>query len=173
MDLSEEKTVITNMREQPIKFLGFLIKAEYRRRTPGKSGDVIVGKPYPNPEKVKKQVKEIRDTLNAIRNSQNIVNRATLIEQANAKIIGISEYWKTSICSNAFSYIDRSVDQTAFKVMKRTYPDDYMVHKKRLSELSNRPHRHSKYQDTTWAVEVDGLWIGVTKAYITHSVTAG
>lgn len=169
LELSEEKTVITDMREKPIKFLGFLIKAEHRRRTPGKQADAIVGKPYPNPEKVKKQVTVICKILHAIYNSRNIVNRAALIEQANAKIVGIAEYWRVSICSKAFGYIDNTIDKAAFKVLKKTYPDSYMSCKKRICELSNRPHRHSKHKDTTWAIEVDGLWTGVTKAYITHS----
>ena len=38
-----------------------------------------------------------------------------------------------------------------------------------LKDLSNIPHRHEGYTDKTYAMKYEGKWIGITKAFITHS----
>jgi len=84
-------------------------------------------------------------------------------------IIGIAEYWKTSICSNTFNYIDDKVNKSAFKVFQKLYPKTYQEHYVELSKLANRPQRHKGYQTKTFAVKIGNMYIGITKAFITHS----
>ncbi len=49
LELSEEKTVITDMTQRYIKFLGFLIQADYKRPTPDNPHPTkLVGKPRPD-----------------------------------------------------------------------------------------------------------------------------
>lgn len=46
----------------------------------------------------------------------------------------------------------------------------YFMHKLKLEYcLCNLPHRHESYQSTTFAVQVEGNWFGLTYAFITHS----
>jgi len=170
LELSEEKTVITDITQKPIKFLGFLIKADHKRKTPSDpKPSRLVGKPYPDPEKVKKQVKEISKEIRKLKEMPKDIDKAIQIEKINTIIIGIAEYWKTSICSNTFDYIDEKIYKSAFKVFQKLYPKTYKDHYVELVKLANRPQRHAGYQIKTFAVKIDHMYIGITKAFITHS----
>ena len=59
--------------------------------------------------------------------------------------------------------------QTAYRTFRKIYGKKYKEHLVELAELSNRPHRHEKRKDKTFAIRYDEKWIGITKAYITHS----
>ncbi|KNY30253.1 group II intron reverse transcriptase/maturase [Pseudobacteroides cellulosolvens] len=113
LELSEEKTLITDMTENMAKFLGFMIKAELPRKTPeNPNPSTIVGKSYPDMERVKTKVRQISSELKQIRfTGKNSYLQATIIENINAKIIGLSEYIKPSICSAAFAYIDNAINK--------------------------------------------------------------
>lgn len=170
LELSEDKTVITNITQKPIKFLGFLIKAENKRKTPSDPHpNRLVGKPYPDPEKVKEQIREINKEIQKLKEIPKDIDKAIQIENINAKIIGIAEYWKTGICSNTFKYIDNKIQRCAFKVFKTIYPKTLQEHYVELNKLNNRPQRHAKYKAKTLAVKVKDMYIGITKAFITHS----
>jgi len=170
LELSEDKTVITDITQKPIKFLGFLIKAEYKRKTPNDlEPNKLVGKPYPNPEKVKKQIREISKEIHKLKEIPKDIDRAIQIEKINAMIIGIAEYWKTSICSSTFKYIDDKVNKSALKVFQKLYPKTYQDHHVELAKLTNRPQRHAGYQTKTLAIKVNDMYIGITKAFITGS----
>jgi len=84
----------------------------------------------------------------------------------NAKIIGLSEYYKTTICSQAFRFIDHKVYQAAYPIFKKMAGKSEMV---QLAKLINRPQRHKGHLTKTFAICQDGKYIGITKAFITHS----
>lgn len=52
LELSQEKTKVTDMRKEGIHFLGFIIKAEKPRKTLGSNKDWLVGKPFPDKERL-------------------------------------------------------------------------------------------------------------------------
>lgn len=168
IELSEKKTIITDLRDKAAKFLGFIIKAAKARDKPGKKNRPIVGKAYPNPEKVTQQTRKISAEIKKLKTIPE-KEKAAQIEEINAIIIGVAEYWKTSICSNVFNKIDERVKQSAFYTFKTMYPKNYKQHEKPLKRLSNRPQRHKKYESKTFAIEYHDQWIGITKAFITHS----
>lgn len=169
LELSDEKTVITNITKEPAKFLGFLIKAEERRATPENPKKKIVGKNYPNPKKVREQVQKITKEIRLLRSFTKIEQRAAQVEKINAIIIGVAEYWKTSICNSTFGYIDDKVNRTAVRTFKRMYGKDYWQYEIPLEKVNNRPQRHEQYKWKTFAIKFEDLWIGLTKAGITHS----
>ena len=170
LELSAEKTVITNLGENPANFLGFIIRAGLPRNalpTPEKRN--IVGKPYPDMVKVRKKVKEIKKEIKRILYMEEEQRQAVQIEKVNAMITGVAEYYKTAICSNAFSYIDDQINKCAYRVFRKKYGRDYRQYKTKLNDLSNRPQRHKGYQTQTFAVKCKGMYIGITKAFLTHS----
>jgi RNA-directed DNA polymerase len=174
LELAEDKTRITNIQKEPARFLGFLIKAEKPRKTPGKLiRTTVVGKNYPDREKVKKQVKTICEKLQRLKTCRKESEQAVIIEDVNAMITGIAEYWKSGICSNTYNYIDHKVNESAFHIFKKIYPKTFMEHKVPINMLDNRPSRHKrkdiKYLTKTWGVKINKLWIGITKAFLTHS----
>lgn len=167
LELSEDKTTITNMKEKPIKFLGCLIKAELPRKTPTRPNPTtLVGKAIPNPEKVKKQVKEICREIKQLKQKSKPVDKAIQIERINTKIVGISEYWKSFLCSLTFHYIDDKIFRCSNRVFRKL---DCEWEEVPMKLLSNRPQRHKDYNTPTFAIKVDDMYIGITRSVLTGS----
>lgn len=171
LELSEEKTKITDLTQKPAKFLGFNLKAEKPRNEPGKNTEgKIVGKSYPDREKVKNQVKKICKMVRCLKTCKHETMMATTINEINSIITGIAEYWKTGICTDTFNYIDHKINECAFIVFRKVYKKTYMQHKIPARNTSNCKNRHKTYNTKTWGVKVNNEWIGITRANFTHSV---
>jgi RNA-directed DNA polymerase len=179
LELSEEKTIITNVLREPIQFLGFCIKAETRRRTPDWPKDKplpIVAKPYPNPKRVNDQIRDLSEGIKRIGKLKDDRQKAIQIERVNAKLVGYAEYWKSSIASKVLQKIDFHVYHIAKEVLQDLYKNvqNQFVP---ITKLSNRQNRHLLEPDgtlrkkprksKTWAILVGEQWIGFTKAAIT------
>ncbi len=122
LELSEEKTIITNLTVKPAKFLGFLIKAGLPRKTPqNPTPKNIVGKVYPDMNKIKTEVKLINKEIRKL------------------------------------------------KLMQTTQDEAVQIEIVPLNILSNRPQRHNGYISKTYAIKHEGMYIGITKAFLTHS----
>lgn len=170
LELSEEKTVITNLTEKPAKFLGFIIKAGLKRKTPGNSNPQnIVGKFYPNMSRIKSKVKLINKEIRKLNVIEDPKEQAVQIEKVNSMITGLTEYNKTAICSSAFSYIDDKIYKSAYATFRKKFGKKYKDYYVTLDILSNRPQRHKGYKSHTFAVKHKNMYIGITKAFITHS----
>ncbi|WP_218032706.1 reverse transcriptase domain-containing protein [Paenibacillus ehimensis] len=169
VELSLEKTVITNLREHPVIFLGFMLKVEQGRKPCGARSELSLCKIYPNPEKLQKQMRALRDEIHELYHMGEAPRRAVQVEKINAQIIGIAEYWKVAICSRAFHKLDYAVSECAFKVWNKMYTGNAKDYKVPMKELHNRPNRHSGYKDKVFAIKLNDMWIGLTKAYITHA----
>lgn len=170
LELSEEKTKITDMRTDGIHFLGFVIKAEKPRRTPADKEikEHFVGKPYPDMKRLSKKIQNLCKKIRDIRNYSAVNSRIAQIQYINSVIMGIAEYIKIGISSHAFHVIDRRVNNSALSTWKRMYPDKYNEWQIPLKDLSNLPHRHEGYISKTFAIPYEDMWIGITMAFITH-----
>lgn len=169
LELSQEKTKVTDLKTEGIHFLGFIIKAEKPRKTPENNKQHLVGKPYPDMDRLTKKVKNLCAEIRDIRNYSAINSRIAQIQYINSVIMGIAEYISSSICSHALHVIDRRVNNSAFSVWKLMYPDRYNSWQIPLKHLSNLPQRHKDYDSKTFAIPVEGMWFGITMAFITHS----
>lgn len=169
LELSQEKTKVTDMRTDGIHFLGFIIKAEESRNAKKCDKPLLVGKPFPDKdrltEKVRKVCKQIRDLR--FYSAEN--SRVAEIHHINSVIMGIAEYYKTGISSKSFHTIDRRINDCALSVWKRMYPYKYNEYQVSLAQLSNLPHRHEGYKSKTFAIPLQGMWVGITLAFITHT----
>ncbi|SEN44660.1 group II intron reverse transcriptase/maturase [Peptostreptococcus russellii] len=170
LELSEEKTKITDMRTDGIHFLGFVIKAEKPRRTPADKEikEHFVGKPYPDMKRLSKKIQNLCKEIRDIRNYSAVNSRIAQIQYINSVIMGIAEYIKIGISSHAFHVIDRRVNNSALSTWKRMYSDKYNEWQIPLKDLSNLPHRHEGYISKTFAIPYEDMWIGITMAFITH-----
>lgn len=174
LELSEEKTLITSVTEQPVKFLGFHIRANARRGIKGRS-KITVAKTYPDPERVKQQIQSLREQICYIARRLDDRLRAIEIENLNSQIVGIAEYWKMGASKRVLNKIDSLVSIMTYYKFRKIYGKAVYEHLVPLHNLSNRVNRHSldakgkplARRDKTWAVEVDGLKVGITKAAIT------
>lgn len=170
LELSEEKTKVTDMRTEGIHFLGFVIKAEKPRRTPAdkETKEHFVGKPYPDMKRLNKKIQNLCKEIRDIRNYSAVNSRIAQIQYINSVIMGIAEYVKIGISSHAFHVIDRRVNNSALSTWKRMYPDKYNEWQIPLKDLANLPHRHEGYISKTFAIPYEDMWIGITMAFITH-----
>ena len=168
LDLSDEKTKITDMRRKGADFLGFTIRAEKPRLAKADSEN-LVGKPFPNMRKLSAKITGICDEIHKMKRMKKTSERIAQIQYINSVIMGIAEYIKISICSKAFDLIDNRVYISCHYTWKRLYPDTAKYMKIRLNRLSNIPHRHEGYKSRTYAIKYENMWVGITRAFITHS----
>lgn len=168
LELSDEKTKITDMRKDGAEFLGFVIRAA-RPRGASKDSENLVGKPYPNMKRLSAKITKVCGEIHAMRRMDSTSDRVAQIQRINAMIMGIAEYIKISICSNAFSVLDHRIYVSCHYTWKRMYPDTAAHMKIPLGKLSNLPHRHDGYTAKTHTIEYQNMWVGITMAFITHS----
>ena len=171
LELSQEKTYVTDLRTNGIHFLGFVVKAERKRKTPDPATwtNHLVGKPLPDMERLGKKIKKLLEEVHRIELCQKVNVQAAQIQYVNSVIMGMAQYLQTSICSHAYHAIDRRVNNAALAVWKKLYPKRYNSMQVPLKVLCNLPDRHKGYDSKTFAVWVEGNWFGITYAFITHS----
>lgn len=176
LELSTEKTCITNTLNNPVKFLGFNIVAEDKLRFSGETELKVVGKNYPNPKRVIQQSRELLDFINNMKRIANEEEFLIAIERLNAKIVGMSNYWKSGTSKRTLSRIDNTIfGKMKIRLRsKRSFFGKMKVVP--IFKLGNRPNRHLldkegksiKRTDTTVAYLYEGNWIGITKAAISY-----
>lgn len=171
LELSQEKTYVTDLKTEGIHFLGFVVKAERKRKTPDPKtwSDNLVGKPLPDMERLKVKIQGIADEVRKIEEMSERSVQAAQIQRINSMIVGVAQYLQPSICSHAFHAIDRRTNNTALAVWKNRFPKHYNKYQIPLERLCNLPHRHEGYKSKTFAVPIEGEWFGITMAFITHS----
>lgn len=171
LELSQEKTFVTDLRTEGIHFLGFVVKAERKRKTPDPKTWTknLVGKPLPDMERLKEKIQKIADEVRVIGEITERSVQAAQIHRVNSMIVGLAQYLQPSICSHAFHAIDRRINNTALAVWKKRFPKHYNKYQIPLEKLCNLPHRHEGYKSKTFAVPIEGEWFGITMAFITHS----
>lgn len=171
LELSQEKTYVTDLRKEGIHFLGQIVKAERKNKTPDPAtwSEHLVGKPFPDMERLTKKIRDLEEEVRKIGVDTRPENQVKQIHYVNSVIMGLAQYLQTSICSYAFHAIDRRVNNTALAVWKRMYPKRYNRMQIPLNKLCNLPQRHEDYKSKTFAIKVEGKWFGITYAFITHS----
>ena len=168
VELSQEKTIITDLREHYVDFLGYRIVTERKLKRWNEPANTLSCKTYPNPEKVNKQIRALRDEIAELYRIRRPVKMAVQIEKVNSMIIGIAEYWKTAICSKAFHKIDFAVNRKAYEIFRKIYGTKVLEFNIPMKNLGNRTERHNGHADSSFAINLKGMWIGLTKAYLTH-----
>ena len=171
LELSQEKTYITDLRNAGIHFLGYVVKAERKRKTPNPAtwSEHLVGKPFPDMVRLTKKINHLQEQVRRIGLFSQPNTQAAQIQYVNSIIMGLAQYLQPSICSSAFHAIDRRVNNTALVVWKKMFPRQYNQMQVPLKTLCNLPHRHEGYDSKTFAVQIEGKWFGITCAFITHS----
>lgn len=125
LELSQEKTYVTDLRTNGIHFLGFVVKAERKRKTPDPATWTkhLVGKPLPDMERLGKKIKKLLEEVHRIELCQKVNVQAAQIQYVNSVIMGMAQYLQTSICSHAYHAIDRRVNNAALTVWKSCTPN--------------------------------------------------
>jgi hypothetical protein len=159
LTLSEEKTIITDIRKKPIHFLGFTFKV-----LKGKSRTGYITKTSPDPQRLKAKVAEIlRNTkgLKRIRPGIKGDGKERLIagiNLVNSQIRGVIQYYqaatRASPVLSKYSYVLR---YAAHKALRR-YGGKWVA----ACEVNNLTSVHSKYKTKLPAVTLRGYTTGIT-----------
>ena len=150
LELSEEKTKITNVRRNPIKFLGFELKVVTNKKYPQSKPDM---------NQFKSKIKQIQRNMNYLRyhyqDKDILIHEINLI---NSQIRGIINYYNCCSCINAVvrKYQD-SLKVTAYTKLRQWNPKWIPA-----NEVNNLTSVHSKYTSQIPSIKYKEMWIGVT-----------
>lgn len=161
LELSEDKTHITNMRKKAVKFLGTEIKLLKGSDKPTQNG---VGKwkncVSPDKEKFKQKVSNLKREIQYLRktNTQDRERLIEGIERINSKIRGILNYYqmcdKLSLVCRKYAY---TLKYTSYKTLKR-HGGKWI----RAKEVRNLIGTHSGRNAHIPAIKYLDMWIGIT-----------
>lgn len=153
LELSEEKTLITNVKSKPIKFLGVEIKLE-------KKNGKLVNKVSPEKQRFKLKMESLSRELFMIRKISTL-DRERLIQnitRVNAIIVGLLNYYsmcdQISVVMRKYAWIQK---YTAYKSLKR-FGGQWI----RANEVSNLIGLHYGHKAHIPAVKYNGMYIGIT-----------
>ena len=153
LELSEEKTLVTNVRTAPVKFLGI----EFRE-------NIVNGKRQidktPNQERFTRKMDALKKEIFTLRNVSTL-DRERLIQninRVNSIIVGIINYY--NIC-NRLSIVIRkyawTLKYTGYKSLKR-YGGKWV----KACEVANLIGLHSGHSAHIPAIQYKEMWIGLT-----------
>jgi len=153
LTLSEEKTLITNVRKKPIHFLGFTFKA-----VQGKSRNGTITKTRPDGKRMKAKVTQIRQNIKAIKKATNKEQLIHQINIVNSQIRGLCEYYQAATWVNIdlAKYADTLLI-TAYCNLRK-YGGKWTP----ANQVNNLIAVHSQYSTQIPAIEYNGLKVGVT-----------
>lgn len=97
LELSQEKTYVTDLRKNGIHFLGYIVKAERKRKTPDPAtwSDNLVGKPFPDMERLTKKIHTLQKEVRKIGLYTQSNTQAAQIQYVNSVIMGLAQYLQT------------------------------------------------------------------------------
>lgn len=153
LDLSEEKTLITNVCSKPIKFLGVEIRMV-------KKNGKWVNRVSPESERFKRKMKDLSREIFYIRKTSTL-DADRLIEninRVNSIIVGLINYY--SMCDQISVVIRKYawlLKYTAYKSLKR-YGGQWV----RANEVSNLIGLHYGHKAHIPAIKYKDMYIGVT-----------
>jgi hypothetical protein len=140
-----------------------------RRGTPDKPPKISYNV-TPNPDRVKRQIRNICDKIQALKKLpiSNDEAIALQIEKINMVIVGVADYWRSCIASRVLRNIDHAVYSSSRAAFRHIVGSKHLMeHRIPLSKLANRPARHAGRKQQTFAMKVNEQWIGFTIAEAT------
>ncbi|KEF39441.1 Retron-type reverse transcriptase [Schinkia azotoformans MEV2011] len=154
LTLSEEKTLITDIRRRPIKFLSYEIKAINGK---AKKEHILVSKP--NQQRLKEKVSEIHKTIKKIKGATKKNDLIHWINLINSKIRGLIQYYECTTKVNVYlrKYVDKLHYAAYLKLRKH---GGYKLPAKLVDNLRSV---HGKYNTKIPVIEYNGLKIGITR----------
>lgn len=158
LELSEEKTHITNMWKKPITFLG------YQFRCTNLNGHRSIRK-RPEPDRLDRKMKELKREIFMLRkiNDKDKERLVQNIIRVNSIIVGIGNYFQYSEQINVvLRKYAWTLDYTGYKSLKK-FGGKWIP----AEQVSNLPGRHQKRSTCIPAIQYGNKWIGITSLAFT------
>jgi len=152
IELSEEKTKITNLSETQMSFLG--INGWVASGSKGK----LTFRTKPNPERVNEKMKDVYNALKVIRRSSNNVELIENIQNYNSIVRGINNFYRiTTMYSVTLSKEEWKMTDAYQRTIHKT-----IAKRVRYDKCDNLTHLHNKgYTGTTLAFKIEEATIGL------------
>ncbi len=150
LELSKEKTLITNIRKKSLKFLGFKVK-----KIP--KGKGYVGYSYPDKDKLKLKFNEISKEIRKLKYCTDTEWLIHDINKVNSKIRGVINYYNSSAGINLIMRKFReNLKYTSYKALKK-YGGQWIPANQCKNLISFYPERMEQVP----AVRYRNEWIGI------------
>lgn len=163
LKLSPTKTLITDTREHPAKFLGFNLFSSKQR-----FGNLTVVRAIPDTKRLSNKVKEIKRDIRFLRVEKSEHDKQINIEKINSKIVGLSNYMKMGVAKDIMGAMDNRIENTAYKTWVKMYGKDKAKELKiPVGLYDNRKDRHAGYEMKHFAIKHNNLTVGLTFLKIT------
>jgi group II intron reverse transcriptase/maturase len=161
LQLSAEKTLITNACNKPLTFLGIETKVGNSRKGKGK---VTYSKP--SAKAIKFATKNLRAQAKKISKAYFRDRTVQEINRFNSMVVGIGNYWSmTSQVTKFGSRVDHRLWYSLDKILRNltgTRAGEYHLRKIEAKETSNLPVRHAGRSTKVPFILFEGCKIGIT-----------
>lgn len=161
LELSEDKTLITNVRKQAISFLGIDLKMITN------DGKKYITRTKPNEVSLKRKLRILAKDIRLLRKTKTTDDLVSDINKVNSVIRGLINYYQctTYVYMTLRKYED-NMKYTAYKSLKRRLRGKGTERKYswiKANLTSNLIGLHEEYKsDNLPAMNYNGLWIGIT-----------
>ncbi len=153
LTLSQEKTLITDIRKKYIKFLGYEFKM-----VRGKSRRGYIPRTIPDRDRLKRKAEKIAGSIKKIPHNYSREQMIDAINRINSQIRGLIQYYKCCTWVNiSMKKYSRWLQLTAKRRLKQ--------HKGKwipAKEVQNLPRVHQKYKQKIPSIKYRDIYIGFT-----------
>ncbi|MEJ1517502.1 group II intron reverse transcriptase/maturase [Bacillus cereus] len=174
LKLSNEKTLITNVTQKAVKFLGFEIKfrkkystdeLKKKRQKVGQHGYVAQTKP--DRDRLKVKIAELRNKIKKIRKRKTKAEAVHQINVVNSTILGLHNYYSvTTLVNPVFAKYSKSIWLTARRSTKNL--NSFITD---ANKTDNLTMKHAGYRTEIVAIKHEGQIIGITStSFVTTKI---
>ncbi len=153
LTLSQEKTLITDIRKKHIKFLGYEFKV-----IPGKSKQGYITRTRPDRDRLKRKVDKIAETIKRIPKNYSKERLIGEINRINSQIRGIIQYYQcctwVNIAMRKYSHWLQRIGKNRLKQYKGKWIP--------ANQTQNPPRVHQQYKQKIPSVKYRDIYVGFT-----------
>ena len=153
LTLSQEKTLITDIRKRYIKFLGYEFKM-----VRGKSRRGYIPRTIPDRDRLKRKAEKIAEDIKKIPRNYSREQMIGAINRINSQVRGLIQYYKCCTWVNiSMRKYSRWLQLTAKRRLKQ-YKEKWIPAK----EVQNLPRVHQEYKQKIPSIKYRDIYIGFT-----------
>ena len=153
LTLSQEKTLITDIRKKHIKFLGYEFKV-----VPGKSKRGYITRTKPDRAQLKRKVDKIAKDIKRIPKYYSIERLIAEINRINSQIRGMIQYYQCCTWANiAMRKYSHRLQRTGKNRLKQ-YKGKWIP----ANQTQNLPRVHQQYKQKIPSVKYRDIYVGLT-----------
>lgn len=153
LTLSQEKTLITDIRKKHIRFLGYEFKM-----VPGKSRRGYIPRTLPDRDRLKRKVNQIAEEIKKIPANYSKEQLISEINRINSKVRGVIQYYQCCTWVNISLNKHSRRLQLIAKSRLRQYKGKWIP----ANETQNLPRIHQQHRQKIPSVKYRDIYIGFT-----------